>query len=395
MKRLAIVSIGMGGETLTPAANGAIEQAEALLGAPRMLAQFAHLKKPGFPAYAPDPVGRILTSEPYERFALLVSGDAGFFSAADKLCKALPDYEVDVVPGVSSLNYLFAKLCRPWQEAAILSCHGRSANLVDTVRRNSATFALTGGNIGELARQLTGVGFGGLSVTVGENLGTECERILELPVSALPAAHIGTPAVLLIDNPNFESRSQFGISDGEFIRGNVPMTKAEVRAVTMSKLALAPGAICYDVGAGTGSVTVEMALAAYHGHVYAIDKKEDAIRFIEQNCAAFHIGNVTPVLGNAPGALTGLPSADAVFIGGSGGDMPEIFDCIIAKNPSVRIVVNAIALESVHTALSAFAAHGIGPEVVQLGVSKTKPVDGLHPLIANNPVFIISGGGYA
>ncbi len=396
MKSLSIISMGMGEDTMTAAAIRAVEDAQVLLGAPRMLAQFKRLNKPSFPVYAPALVTQILDNESYQRFALLVSGDAGLYSAADAIIRALPDdvASIEVFPGVSSLQYLFARMQRPWEDIGLVSCHGRDGNLVDAVRRNETTFALTGGNVAGLARQLIDGGYGDLTATLGENLGLTNERILTVPVSALPNLEIGALAVLAIDNPDFNARVRFGIADSEFVRGDVPMTKAEVRAVALSKLALSPDTVCYDVGAGTGSVTVETALASYRGHVYAIDRSEEAIRLVQQNCSAFHIGNVTPVLGSAPDVLADLPKPDAVFIGGSGGNLGAIFDCVLNTNPRARMVVNAIALQSVNSALAAFTAHGIEPEMVQLSVSRGKAAGGMHLLTAMNPVFIISGGGY-
>ena len=396
MKSLSIVSMGMGEDTMTTAAIRAVEDAQALLGAPRMLAQFKRLNKPTFSVYAPGSVAQILGNESYQRFALLVSGDAGLHSAAEAIIQSFSGDTamIEVFPGVSSLQYLFAKMRRPWQDIGIVSCHGRDGNLIDAVRRNPTTFALTGGNVAALAGRMIDAGYGGLTATLGENLGMASERVLTAPVSALPTMKIGALAVLAIDNPDFDARVRFGIADSEFVRGDVPMTKAEVRAVALAKLALSPEAVCYDVGAGTGSVTVEMALASYRGHVYAIDRSEEAIQLVQQNCTTFHIGNVTPILGRAPDALADLPKPDAVFIGGSGGNLGAIFDCVLKKNPHARIVVNAIALQSVNSALAAFTAHGIEPEMVQLSVSRGKAAGGMHMLTAMNPVFIISGGGY-
>lgn len=393
MKHVTIIGIGMGLDTMTCEGLRAIEQAEALFGAPRMLAAFSNADKPVYPVYEAGKVEEIIRQSSYERFAVLVSGDTGFFSAAEGLISVLSEHDVKLIPGISSLAAFFAKIKRPWQEVALLSCHGREANFVDTVRRNRLTFALTGGNVNALANELVKIGFDGLSATVGENLGMEQERIFTLPIGELAQAPVGSLAVLLVENPNADARIRFGIPDEEFARGNVPMTKSEVRAVSMSRLALSPGAICCDIGAGTGSVTVEMALAAYRGHVYAVDKNEEAVSLIEENCRRFHIGNVTPVFGDAPEALLALPPLDAAFIGGSGGAMAELFSVILAKNPSACIVVNAIALETLHMAVDAFKAHGIVPEIVQLGAARAKPVSGLNMMLAQNPVFIVSGGG--
>ncbi|MGJ4851854.1 precorrin-6y C5,15-methyltransferase (decarboxylating) subunit CbiE [Bacillota bacterium Meth-B3] len=393
MKSVTIVGIGMGAETITAEGLRAVERAQALLGAPRVLGAFPREDRPVYPAYAPDKVREIVEKSGLERFAVLVSGDTGFFSAAEGLAFALAAYDVRLIPGIPSIACFFARLKRPWQEAAILSCHGRAANFTDAVRRNRLTFALTGGNVDALARSLADAGLGGLAATVGENLGTEGERIFTLPVGELARTPVGKLAVLLVENPDADARVRFGIPDEAFLRGDAPMTKAEVRAVSMSRLAPDPGAICCDIGAGTGSVTVEMALAAYAGHVYAVDQKEEAVSLIAENCRRFHIGNVTPILGGAPEALEELPPLDAAFVGGSGGAMAGIFEAILSKNPSARVVVNAVALETLNAALAAFKAHGIAPEIIQLGAARAKNAGGLNMMLAQNPVFILSGGG--
>lgn len=394
MKRISIVGVGMSAATVTREGYEAIQQADVLVGAKRMLAMFAYLGKPVCDAYLPDDVAAAIESETASRFAVLVSGDTGFYSGAAGLVKRLNIYQPVILPGISSVSYFFAKCGMPWQEAKLISCHGQSSSIVDAVRRNHLTFALTGGNVDVLARRLVSAGFEELFATVGEDLGAADERIFKLTVGELACVPSGALAVLLVENPGFDARIRSGISDAEFLRGDVPMTKAEVRAVTMSKLALSPEAICCDIGCGTGSVTVEMALAAHQGHVYAIDKNPEAIALTEQNCAAFRIGNVTTIHGGAPEALAALPPLDAAFIGGSGGTMREIITEVLTRNPHARIAVNAVALETVTAALAAFSENHIEAEVVQVGVARTKPVAGLRMLSAQNPVFIISGGGH-
>lgn len=394
MKEIKLIGVGMGLDTVTNDGIVAIRDAEVLIGAQRMLSLFSNTGKSEVCAYLPDDVLSAVEESEYERFAVLLSGDTGFFSAADGLVQTLSKYDIKLIPGISSMSYLFARLKRPWQEAAFISCHGREENLVDTVRRNRLTFVLTGENVPELGVQLCDAGFGKLCVTVGENLGTPNERIRNYSITELSSAGIGALSVLLIENPDYDARVRCGIKDDEFVRGNVPMTKAEVRAATLSKLSLFPDAVCCDIGCGTGSVTVEMALAAYRGHVYALDKNPEAILLTTQNSKRFHVGNIIPLLGSAPETLDSVPALDAAFIGGSVGRMDEIFAAILGKNPRARIVVNAITLESLHSAQAAFAAHDIQPEIVQLCVNRIKPAAGLHMIAAQNPVFILSGGGY-
>lgn len=393
MKTVTIVGTGMGPDTVTQEGLRAIERADVLFGAPRMLADYAYLGKRSEAVYTAEKMRPVLEEYNEGRFAVLVSGDTGFYSAAAKLCEELADCQVEVLPGISSLNYLSARLGKTWQETALVSCHGRVGHLVDTVRRHLSTFVLTGGNVNELADALCRAGFGALTVQVGENLGRAEESVRAMTVEELSRTEVGSLAVLWIENPDADSRVRFGIPDGEFIRGDVPMTKAEIRAVTMSKLLPRPGDTCWDVGCGTGSVTVELALAAWQGCVCAVDKNEEAAALTQRNCAAFHLGNVTVIRGGAPEALRDLPAPDVVFVGGSGRNMDAIFDVALEKNPCARIAVNAIALESVQAALNAFASRGLTAELVQVGVASARTAGGLHMMMAQNPIFIISGGG--
>lgn len=393
MKQLTIVGVGVGPDSVTPSARRAIGSAQVLFGAPRLLQEWNAMQKTAYPYYTASKILPVINSSDAGRFAVLVSGDVGFFSAAASLCRECEGIEVRMEPGISSLHYFFARLGRPWQDATTVSCHGRQANLVDTVRRSAATFVLTGGNIPALGDALCRAGFSSLAVTVGQRLGMEDESITRHTAAELTSLSTDPLTVLLIDNPSPDASCPTGIDDAAFIRGQVPMTKSAVRAVTMSKLRLQPAAVCCDVGAGTGSVTVEMALSAWRGHVYAIDKAPAAIDLIKQNCAAFHIGNVTPILGDALEQFTALPPMDAVFIGGSSGEMEALIAAAVAKNPAVRIVVNAIALETVQQAMAAFAAQGIEPEIVQLSWAETRAVGRVHMLTAQNPIFILSGGG--
>lgn len=169
------------------------------------------------------------------------------------------------------------------------------------------------------------------------------------------------------------------------------MTKQEVRAAALAKLAVQPGDTLWDVGAGTGSVSVEMALAAPRGHVYAVECDPEACGLIRQNRERFHACNLTLVEGRAPAALADLPAPDAVFIGGTKGGMEAVVDTVLARNPNARICISAIALETLSAAVAALTAHGLDAEVTQIAVSRTRPAGRLHLLMANNPIFLITG----
>ena len=183
------------------------------------------------------------------------------------------------------------------------------------------------------------------------------------------------------------------MKDSLFIRGKVPMTKAEIRAVSISKLELPPDAVVYDVGAGTGSVTIEMALQLPQGTVYAIERNSDAVDLLHQNCEKFGVSNVKIVPGLAPEAFEGLPVATHAFLGGTGGRVEEILRQLLGKNPSMRIVINVIALESLQAVCQALKAMEIEPEIVCMQVSRAEKVGPYHLMKGENPVYILSFGG--
>ncbi len=393
MKEIDIIGLGMSEKTLTKEALELINDAEILIGAKRLINEFSYLNKPSHNAYLSDDILEIIEKTEANKIAILVSGDVGFYSAAEKLVDVLKDYKPNLISGISSVSYFFAKCSLPWKESALISCHGIDSNIVSSVRRNEYTFALTGKNIPDLQKELVKYGFSDLKVWVGENLGSEEEFVDTCKVEDLCAREYGSLTVLIIENPNFDSRVRTGIPDEEFIRGKVPMTKSEVRAACMSKLAINPEDIAYDIGCGTGSVTIEMGLSAYKGKVYAFDKKEEAISLLNENCEKFHLDNVEAFCGLAPECLNGLPAPDVAFIGGSSGNMGEIVNYLYGINKDMRFVITAISIENAMAALDSLKDIGISGQIVQVAVSKGKEIADLHMLIAQNPIFIISGCG--
>ena len=393
MKEINIIGMGMSEKTLTAEALALINDADILIGAKRLINEFSELNKPSYNAYLSNDILEIIEKTDAEKIAILVSGDVGFYSAAEKLTETLKDYSPNLIAGISSVSYFFAKCSLPWKDANLISCHGLDTNIVSSVRRNRFTFALTGKNIPELQKELVKYGFGDLKVWIGEDLGSDEESIQESMISDLEGKEFSSLTVLIIENPDFDSRIRTGIPDDEFIRGKVPMTKSEVRAVCLSKLALSPNDIAYDIGCGTGSVTIEMAFSAYDGKVYAFDKNEEAIALLEQNCQKFHLDNVEAICGLAPECLKDLPVPDVAFIGGSSGNMDEIISYLYGINDKMRFVITAVTIENAMAGLDSLKNVGISGDIVQVAVSKGRQIGDLHMLMAQNPIFIISGSG--
>ncbi len=399
-KRITVIGIGMDGErTLTEEAVHACDQAELLVGAKRVTDALQRFGKPVQNAIAPQEIEAVLRGTDALRVVVAMSGDTGFFSGAKKLLPRIADLKPTVLPGVSSVSYLAAKLGVPYHDAALLSAHGRAINLIRKVRQNARVFVLVGGEHGvrDQLRLLCDHGFGNLSVAVGTDLGSETEAIAHGTAEELKDITFSPLAIVCIENPDaVRAVVTHGRPDGDFLRTEVPMTKSEVRAVTLSKLKLTKNAVCWDVGAGTGSVSLEMADCCEDGTVYAIERNESACDLIEQNKRHLGVMNVTVVHGSAPEVLSALPAPTHVFIGGSGGSLKAIIEAALSKNPRVRIVLNTVTAETFAEAMAAIRdLHLQNEEIVVLNVSRGRKVGGYHLMTAQNPVNIISceGGG--
>ena len=181
------------------------------------------------------------------------------------------------------------------------------------------------------------------------------------------------------------------IDDEQFIRGNVPMTKKEVRILTLAEAQLKVDSVVVDVGAGTGSITIEAAKIARNGKIFAIERKAEAVELIKRNVEKFSVDNVEIICAEAPHGLENLPELDVAIIGGSGGHIEKILDIINQKlKIGGRVVVNAITLQTAAAALEYFRAHGWNYEAFQVQITRLKKIRAYDMTQALNPVWIIA-----
>ena len=351
-RKLILIGTGVGeGTGLTAAASAALRTADLVVGADRMLRIPEAAGKPSLKEYMPDRIFEYLGQHPeYRRIAVLLSGDLGFYSAAHTILKKVDptEYDMSSFCGISSVQYLCARVGIPWQDVRLVSAHGRAANIVGEVRRNPAVFTLLDGADGTRAmcEMLQEYGLGNVTVMMGCDLGSDAESFIYGTPADVAKATLGTLCAALIFNGRAECSNPISMPDSEFIRGDAPMTKSEIRALSVAKLKICNHSTIYDIGAGTGSVSIEMARVAVEGTVYAIEKEEAAADLIELNRRKFGTPNVEIVRGLAPEALADLPKPSCVFIGGSSGNLKEIVQTVLEKNPKVRMVVNAVTLET-------------------------------------------------
>lgn len=391
-KRVVLAGFGMGGDgTRTRALERALDAADCVIGATRLLADIDGAGKRVHEASRPADIARIIREDgESRRFVVLLSGDAGFFSGAKGVREALGDMDVETLPGISSLQYLCARLGRPWEDVYAVSVHGRDADIVAAVRAHPAVFILVGGEDGArsaLAR-LDAAGLGALDAAVGERLGYPDEAVARGSVAELMQRRFDPLSAVLVENPGWAAQIVTpGLPDDAFERDGTPMTKSEVRAVALSKLRLTRGAVLFDIGSGSGSVTVEAARLAEGGRVFAVDMDARAAALTRRNAARFGLGNVEVIEGRAPGALDGLPAPTHAFIGGSGGDLEGIVRRVLEMNPRARIVANAVTLEGV-AALSALAKDFEHSDIAQVAVSKPRQAGPYRLMAAQNPVLV-------
>lgn len=395
MKQVKIIGIGMGNpETLTMEGKRNIEEADVLIGAKRMVDALNSYHKPSFISFDSGKIKEFIDGTQYCNYAVVMSGDSGFYSGSGALLTCLKDYKVQVVSGISALSYFSARLKISWEDAYLLSLHGRDGNLPAAVRQHYKTFLLTDGNIGKICTRLIKAGLGGVLLYVGENLSYPKERIVTGTAEELKDQEFAPLSSVFILNPEYNTEYRMGIPDEEFIRGSIPMTKSEVRSILVSKLKLREDSVVYDIGAGTGSVSIEMAGLAKKGRIYAIEQKDEAVGLIRNNMDKFGLDNIEIIHGSAPEIMEKLERPDAAFIGGSKGCMESILKTLLSKNKGIRLVITAIALETLTEALKLLKELEFEEvEIVQVFISRTKEAGSYHLLMGQNPVFILSGKG--
>lgn len=395
---ITLVGIGMGSEkSRTREAAEAVRGADLLIGARRMVQSCVGRGQDVYVEYDSEKIGNYIRLHPeYEKIAIVLSGDTGFYSGARKLLQVLGN-QVKVICGISSPVYFMSRIQKTWDDTILTSVHGKHTELVGLIRRHKKVFSILGTSdgIAELAERLIASGLKNVRMYTGERLSYEDEKIRQGGPEDFLGYEADSLSVVYVENSDYEKLPvTHGISDSAFLRDKVPMTKEEVRTVSLSKLRLYEDSVCYDIGAGTGSVSIEMAVRAFSGKVYAIEKKPLAVEVLKKNKAKFGVGNLEIIEGLAPEAMEDLEPCTHAFIGGSSGNMKEIIRLLLKKNPCVRIVINCIALETLSEALQCLKELPLtDTEIVQIAASKAKSVASYHMMMGENPIYIISCTG--
>ncbi|HKM09506.1 MAG TPA: precorrin-6A reductase [Candidatus Methanomethylophilaceae archaeon] len=394
-RSITIVGIGVGRpDGMTQEVKESIATSDLVIGAKRMLESLELNGKDVLIEYRAEEISKYLEENPqFNNITVVMSGDTGYFSGTKGLLTVLDDgkYDIEVLPGISSLSYFFSKIGKSWDDAHLTSAHGREINIVGLSKRNRKLFTLLSGeeSVHEMCEGLSEYGLDRVTVTVGQNFGSSDERIVSGSPKEMLDMNFGSLCVALIENPEASDINPIGISDDDFIRGSAPMTKSEVRSLSVAKMKLSSDSVIYDIGAGTGSASIEMALVALSGQVYAIEKEEEASRLIDMNCRKFGTPNVTVVHGLAPEALTVLPIPTHAFIGGSSGNLESIIKLLLERNSSIRIVITSVTLETLSETMRCMKElKVIEEETICVNISKARILGKYHLMTAQNPIYI-------
>ena len=363
----------------------------------------AHSKDvPLISEYDPEKILGYLEEHPDYRNPLVVySGDISLCSGAKKGEKFFLEkgFQVKKLSGISSVALFANRLSLSLEETKVVSAHGRKCNVSGFARENQHLIVLPSGI--EDAKNIIDSLDAGCSITAGINLGFTSdmtlgsdslgEKVFEVTDTKELLNYKGK-VLLYIHNPKAPDRKIIaGLRDSDITRGNVPMTKEDIRALSIRRLGLKKGAVLWDVGAGTGSISMEAALLDPTIDVYAVERKDEAVGLLEENKKKFGLGNVTIVKGLAPEALMDLPKPDSVFVGGSGGNLQDIIAAARSANPKASIVINCVTLETMAETVGILDKKGItDAEIIQVNVSSYGKKGSYHLADAQNPVYIIS-----
>lgn len=397
---ITIAGLGMGSEgNLTLDAHMAIKDSDVIFGAERLIAGFDKKK---YPLYLAKDIIPVLESEKPLRPVILYSGDVSFYSGTRKMIAALKDWREDinirVLPGISSISYLASKIGTSYDDAKLFSLHGHDsdedlAKLIDLIKYNSKVFTLLSGakDIHKIAEAMIASGITG-SITAGNNLSYDDESVITMSSDEALAYDNAGITTAFISNPAPARKPLINvIKDSDMIRTDVPMTKECIRHESIIRLELCEGDVLYDVGGGTGSVSIEATSLSRDLKVYTFEKKPEAVKLIKENIKKAGLYNIEVIEGNAPDTFEGITSPDKVFIGGSEGRLSEIIAKLSERKKGIRYVVNAVSLETideVKKVMKDFEA--ADEEIIQISVSGVRKAGEHHLLSAQNPVWIFS-----
>ncbi len=399
MKAIHVIGAGVEGqEGFSQRALDLIGNADLLMGGARQLDLFPEFSGETF--VIGDNHGQVIEriGKAAGSVVVLASGDPLFFGIGRDLLRNLPEAELEFVPNATSVQYAFAKIRVPWDDAIFVSVHGRGlVGAIDQIVAHDKIAVLTDEihTPQVVARELVERGRDGYRVYLCEDLGSANERILQTDVRGLLEIE-AAPLNVLILIKEYEAGGDgalpgIGIPDEDFAAVKKLMTREEIRAISLAKLRLRHDMILWDVGAGSGTVSIEADHLLPNGRIFAVERNAQSLDFLKKNLNTFRSRNVTIVAEEAPSCFEDLPDPDRVFVGGSGGHLWDILESVDGRLPSGgRVVLNAVTLDTLTSASEFFENSGYQLEVVTVNIAKTMPLTDYKVFEAFSPVFVVT-----
>ncbi|MCK5188189.1 MAG: precorrin-6y C5,15-methyltransferase (decarboxylating) subunit CbiE [Deltaproteobacteria bacterium] len=405
-KVITVVGMGMSPDDLSSRALSIVQEADILIGGKRHLKYFSKLSAQKVPIFKnlEEVLSVINTSiKRRKKVVVIASGDPGYYGIATYLIKHLGKDKVEIIPNVTTFQAAFAKIKESWDDAFLLSLHGRPIPHLSPLLKKHKKIGLLTDNKntpGKIAKSVLSedISLRTTRVFIIEELGREGERVHKCLLKNITNKTFSSLNVMILisssqDEGAEEENIRIGMPDELFSHQGGLITKDDVRAFTLAKLNLPRKGVLWDIGSGSGSVAIEAALLAPELTIFAIEKYNKRIKDINKNIGKFHTADtVTPISGEAPQVLKALTKPNRIFVGGTEGQLlPILRYCRRVLLPSGKIVINAATLETVNSAVSFFEKVGWLSNVTLLNISKMKRIGKQRRFQSLNPVFVIEG----
>lgn len=394
--------MGMTPEDLTARHLKHIAEADVLIGGKRLLEHFknSQTKKKTIGRDIDKVITYIKRQMKHKQIVVLASGDPMFFGIGDRLVRALAFQNVLIYPNISTVSAAFARIQEPWSNVCVISLHGKQNEqlLYKALKKEKriAVYTDPKNNPSWLAARLLFKGFVNFKMCVLEEIGRASERINWYSLSQATTRTFKEPNLVVLKRIPIETEDkkniQLGAPDGWYDHPEGLITKAEVRAVTLSKLRLSTGQIFWDLGAGSGSVAIEASLFIRRGKIFAVEKNPQRIEQIKNNKKRFGVKNLKIIQDVLPGGLAKLPQPDRIFIGGGGKHLRDIIKAAAGYlRPQGIMVINTVLIPNLQVAISTLNQHQFETDVIQVQINYSQEMPWAERLEAQNPVWIIAG----
>ena len=399
MNKVYLLGAGPGDrEYILPKAVSLMKEAKGIIGAERILPVLSKLtgRQEGlYPFHKIDDTldtAQQLLEE--GDVAIAVSGDPLLYSFFKTIKNRKPEWNIEVIPGIGSLQMLGALLGQTMEDAAIVSVHGRQktkGSIALTVKEHEKTFFLCSKEQGPawLSHIMLEYGMEEVTVYAGANLSYEDQILISGSPKEMAEREMPGLSVAMILNPEPQKvKQQAFLKDEDFVRGKTPMTKEEIRAIILMKLGITPDSVVWDIGAGTGSISIECARQCPYGEVHGVEKSSEAVELMKKNKEKFGTDQLFIYQGTAMEVIPKLPMPDIVFIGGSGGELKKILRYIAGMDMQIKVVITAVTLETVAECGRNLEIYDDHYQVTQITAGRSRKIGSYHIMDTNNPVMI-------